>query len=92
MFTITVLASKGGVGKTTTVANLGGLLHDIGFRVLLIDGDIQPSLSRYYELSHKAPFGLTQLVQSGALTADCISHCQLPPTSYQGKLEKAPQE
>lgn len=90
MFTITVLASKGGVGKTTTVANLGGLLHDIGFRVLLIDGDIQPSLSRYYELSHKAPFGLTQLVQSGALTQDCISHCQLPPTSYQGKLDKAP--
>lgn len=43
MFIITVLASKGGVGKTTTAANLGGLLHDIGFRTLLIDGDIQPS-------------------------------------------------
>ncbi|MCF3972032.1 ParA family protein, partial [Pseudomonas aeruginosa] len=76
---------KGGVGKTTTAANLGGLLHDIGFRTLLIDGDIQPSLSRYYQLRYAAPFGLTQLVQSGALTPDCISHCQLPPTSYQGK-------
>lgn len=90
MFTITVLASKGGVGKTTTAANLGGLLHDIGLRVLLIDADIQPSLSRYYKLSHVAPQGLTQFVQSGVLSADCISHCQLPPPDYAGNLEKAP--
>lgn len=55
MFIITVLASKGGVGKTTTAANLGGLLHDIGFRTLLIDGDIQPSLSRYYQLRRRPP-------------------------------------
>lgn len=89
MFIITVLASKGGVGKTTTAANLGGLLHDIGFRTLLIDGDIQPSLT-LLPPALCGTFGLTQLVQSGALTPDCISHCQLPPTSYQGKLEKAP--
>lgn len=90
MFIITTLASKGGVGKTTTAANLGGLLHDIGLRTLLIDADIQPSLSKYYELSHTAPHGLTQLVQSGALTADCISHCKLPPGVFLGNLETAP--
>lgn len=54
MLTITVVSTKGGVGKTTLAANLGGLLHDLGLSVLLIDADIQPSLSRYYELSHQA--------------------------------------
>lgn len=44
MFTITVVSTKGGVGKTTLAANLGGLLRDIGLRVLLIDADVQPSL------------------------------------------------
>ena len=46
MFTITVVSTKGGVGKTTLAANLGGLLRDIGLRVLLIDADVQPSLTR----------------------------------------------
>ncbi len=33
---IAVLSTKGGVGKTTTTANLGGLLADAGLRVLLV--------------------------------------------------------
>ncbi|MBS0468290.1 MAG: ParA family protein [Proteobacteria bacterium] len=41
MLVIGVLATKGGVGKTTIAANLGGLLADIGYRVLLIDADAQ---------------------------------------------------
>ncbi|ATH15528.1 cobyrinic acid a,c-diamide synthase [Delftia acidovorans] len=85
MLTITVVSTKGGVGKTTLAANLGGLLHDLGLSVLLIDADIQPSLSRYYELSHQAEQGLTEFVRSGVLTADCISHCKLSPAGYLGK-------
>ena len=54
MFVFGVVATKGGVGKTTIAANLGGLLADIGYRVLLIDADVQPSLSRYFALSHHA--------------------------------------
>ena len=50
MFVFGVVATKGGVGKTTVAANLGGLLADIGYRVLLIDADVQPSLSRYFAL------------------------------------------
>lgn len=88
MFIITVISTKGGVGKTTLAANLGGLLHDIGLRVLLVDADIQPSLSLYYQLSHEANEGLTQLVRTGVLTSDCISHCQLPPDSF--SRDKAP--
>jgi cellulose biosynthesis protein BcsQ len=42
MFTLSVVATKGGVGKTTLCANIGGLLADMGYRVLLIDADIQP--------------------------------------------------
>ena len=91
MFTITVVSTKGGVGKTTLAANLGGLLRDIGLRVLLIDADVQPSLTRYYALEHEAAHGLTQLIRSGVLSPDCISQCQLPPASYDGKLDKMPQ-
>lgn len=85
MLTITVVSTKGGEGKTTHSANLGGLLSDIGFRVLLIDADIQPSLTRYYALDYQSPNGLTQLMRSGFLTPDCISHCMVPPASYTGK-------
>lgn len=78
MLTFTVVATKGGVGKTTLTANIGGLLRDFGFRVLLVDADVQPSLSKYFDLKHEAPFGLTRLVSEGYLTADCISTVQLP--------------
>ena len=37
---ITVTSGKGGVGKTTTVANLGAFLSQMGKKAILIDGDI----------------------------------------------------
>ena len=42
---IAVANQKGGVAKTTTVANLGAALHDAGCRVLLVDMDPQASLT-----------------------------------------------
>lgn len=78
MLTFTVVAPKGGVGKTTLTANLGGLLRDFGFRVLLIDADVQPSLSKYFDLTHVAVHGVTKLVSEGFLTQDCISRVRLP--------------
>jgi len=59
---VTVVSTKGGVGKTTVAANLGGLLADFGFRVLLIDADVQPTLSSYYPLRSQAEGGLFELV------------------------------
>lgn len=57
MKVISVISTKGGVGKTTTAANLGGLVADAGLRVLLIDLDVQPTLSSYFELTHRARGG-----------------------------------
>lgn len=84
MFIFTVASTKGGVGKTTIAANLGGLLADIGLRVLLIDADVQPSLTRYFNLSHIADDGLTRLIKEGQLADDCISRVELPPPPGEG--------
>jgi chromosome partitioning related protein ParA len=73
MLTIAALNSKGGVGKTTTLANLGGLYADMGLRVLMLDGDIQPSLTKYYPLTYEAPSGLVEVVHQGTVTSQCIS-------------------
>lgn len=62
MQVISIISTKGGVGKTTTAANLGGLVADAGLRVLLLDLDVQPTLSSYYELAQRAPGGIYELL------------------------------
>jgi chromosome partitioning related protein ParA len=62
MQVISVISTKGGVGKTTIAANLGGLIADAGLRVLLLDLDAQPTLSSYYELARRAPGGIYELL------------------------------
>jgi chromosome partitioning protein len=44
----TVANQKGGVGKTTTVATLSGLLAEQGHRVLMVDCDPHASLTSYF--------------------------------------------
>lgn len=62
MRVVSVVSTKGGVGKTTVAANLGGLLADAGLRVLLLDLDSQPTLSSYYALSQKSVAGAYELI------------------------------
>ena len=62
MRVVSVVSTKGGVGKTTVTANLGGLLADAGLRVLLLDLDSQPTLSSYYPLAHAASAGTYELI------------------------------
>ncbi len=65
MKTITVCSTKGGVGKTTLTANLGAIIADTEYRVLLIDADPQPSLSSYYAVDQSPDStGLTDLLTS----------------------------
>jgi chromosome partitioning related protein ParA len=71
-----VVSTKGGVGKTSVCANLGGILADMGQRVLLVDGDFQQTLSSYYRISHKAQNGLRTLI-TRADPKDCISNTNI---------------
>lgn len=71
---ITICSTKGGVGKTTLAANQAGLLAALNYKVLLIDGDIQPGLSSYYHISDKSDLGLSQLMKNQGNPHDCISH------------------
>ncbi|SDS16515.1 chromosome partitioning related protein ParA [Halopseudomonas litoralis] len=62
MQVLSLISTKGGVGKTTIAANLGGFFADAGFRVLLLDLDTQPTLSSYYTLVHRATGGTYELL------------------------------
>jgi chromosome partitioning protein len=48
---ISIVNQKGGVGKTTTSANLGAALAELGKRVLIIDLDAQSNLSAHLGLA-----------------------------------------
>ncbi len=74
---ITITSTKGGVGKTTLTANLGGLLADLGLTVLLVDADVQPTLSSYYPLEKRAGHGLSSLITE-ATVEDVISRTTVP--------------
>lgn len=74
MRVVSVVSTKGGVGKTTVAANLGGLLADAGLRVLLLDLDSQPTLSSYYALSQKTDVGAYEFIALNlAMPAQIIS-------------------
>lgn len=62
MNVLSLISTKGGVGKTTVAANLGGVLVDAGLRVLLLDLDSQPALSSYYALCASREAGSYELI------------------------------
>lgn len=73
MKTVSIISTKGGVGKTTLTANLAGYLSSIGNKVLMIDADPQPSLSSYYEITDQAQNGLTEFLTHPENADNCIS-------------------
>lgn len=58
---VSVISTKGGVTKSTNVANIGAFCADHGIKTLMIDTDTQPTLSSYYHVSNQSPFGLYEL-------------------------------
>lgn len=81
---ISVLNLKGGVGKTTVTANLGAMFAAMGYRALLVDLDLQGSLTGLFLPEEQQQ----QLYQSRALlqdffnaaeeaaSADLLNYCQ----------------
>ena len=78
MHVTAIVSTKGGVGKTTTAANLGGLAADAGLRVLLVDLDVQPTLSSYYTLPNgRRPVAMNYWPTTNA---DAPSRSARPPS------------
>lgn len=77
-----IIATKGGIGKTTTGANLGAISADAGLRTLLIDADPQPSVSSFFQLEYEAPHGFYELIaQNDTNPESIISRTAIPNLS-----------
>jgi chromosome partitioning related protein ParA len=75
MKVVSIISTKGGVGKTTTAANVGAFASDAGLRVLLVDLDVQPTLSSYFTLTTRAIGGVYELLARNEHRAEqVISH------------------
>ncbi|MBN4180767.1 ParA family protein [Pseudomonas savastanoi] len=83
MYITSLLSTKGGVGKTTLAANIGGFCADAGLRVLLIDMDpVQPSLSSYYPMAQEVSGGIFDLIAHNLTDPErIISRTSIPNLS-----------
>ncbi|PYG78487.1 MULTISPECIES: ParA family protein [unclassified Pseudomonas] len=90
MKVLSLISTKGGAGKTTVAANLGGLLADFGLRVLLLDLDSQPTLSSYYALATTCESGSYELIcQKFSSTEQVITHTKIPRLSLIASNDRA---
>ena len=80
MRSIALLNQKGGVGKTTTTANLGACLAMLGKKVLVIDMDPQANLSVHLGVDiHKLKYSVYNII-----TGDCKPDDVILNTKIQG--------
>lgn len=82
MRTIAFMNQKGGVGKTTCVANLGAAFARRGQRVLLVDIDPQANLSLHFDIDiHHLEESLYTVLVSDTRAEDAIVSEVLPGIS-----------
>ena len=78
MIVWTVANQKGGVGKTTTVVSLAGILAQRGQRVLLIDTDPHASLTSYFDFdSDRLEGTLYELFQAAKPSSELVNRMTL---------------
>jgi chromosome partitioning protein len=75
---ISVVNQKGGVGKTTTSANLSAALAKSGFRVLLVDFDPQGHSSEHVGIRSEAGKTALEVLEKQKPLAGCIYPCYIP--------------
>jgi len=71
---IAFMNQKGGVGKTTTAANVAAGLGEMGARVLLIDLDSQTNLTTYFGLTPETHTDLYDVMCEDASFNDAIQN------------------
>ncbi|WMS87695.1 ParA family protein [Pleionea litopenaei] len=81
----TIANQKGGVGKTTSVATLGGLLAESGARVLMVDCDPHSSLTSYYGYDPDAlAANLFDIFEADVKQASDLPEHVILPTQHEG--------
>ena len=70
---ISVVSGKGGVGKTTLVANLGAYLAEIGKNVLIVDGNLSgANLGLHLDLPDEYPSSLNMVLEGEIPLSDAV--------------------
>lgn len=62
---ISIINTKGGVGKTVTCVHLGAALAKLGQRVLLLDADLQHNLTSYFGVDASSGSTLADVLLNG---------------------------
>lgn len=77
---IVITSSAPGEGKSTTAINIGLVLAEAKYNVVLVDGDLRrPSLAKYLEMPGVA--GLSTVLSGGAPIKDVLQETRFPGLS-----------